>query len=105
MRCGSSRPGPAPALASASHKPESVHVEVVAAMLDAAGLSVADLQCPSVHPADGAFRRRLQEEARASGEAETDPRSALHFNCSGKHTAFLTAARAIGAETDRKSVV
>src|SRR5699024_12247166 len=26
-------------------------------------------------------------------------RSALHFNCSGKHTAFLAAARAIGAET------
>src|SRR5699024_12091331 len=48
---------------------------------------------------DLAFRRRLQDEARASGEAETDPRSALHFNCSGKHTAFLTAARAIGAET------
>src|SRR5699024_2152948 len=40
-----------------------------------------------------------QVEARASGDAETDPRSALHFNCSGKHTAFLAAARAIGAET------
>src|SRR5699024_11877384 len=40
-----------------------------------------------------------QDEARASGDADTDPRSALHFNCSGKHTAFLAAARAIGAET------
>src|SRR5699024_10664102 len=75
------------------------HRGVGAAMPDAAGLSVADLQCPSVHPPDGASRRRLQDEARASGEADTDPRSALHFNCSGKHTAFLTAARAIGAET------
>src|SRR5699024_8917043 len=54
---------------------------------------------PSVHSADGAFRRRLQDEARASGDADTDPRSALHFNCSGKHTAFLAAARAIGADT------
>ena len=99
MSLGAKLSGPAAALATASHKSEAGHVEVVAAMLDAAGLSVADLQCPSVHPADGASRRRLQDEARASGEAETDPRSALHFNCSGKHTAFLTAARAIGAET------
>ena len=99
MSLGAKLSGQAAALATASHRSEAGHVEVVASMLEAAGLGAADLQCPSVHPADGAFRRRLQEEARAAGKTEADPRSALHFNCSGKHAAFLAAARAIGAET------
>lgn len=99
MSLGAELPGPAAALAAASHKSEAGHVEVVSNMLTAAGLSVADLQCPSAHPADGAFRRQLQDDARAAGAADTDPRSPLYFNCSGKHTAFLAAARAIGADT------
>ncbi|WP_166969883.1 asparaginase [Brevibacterium atlanticum] len=100
MSLGAQLTGPAAALATASHKSEAGHVEVVSAMLDAADLRVDDLQCPSVHPADGAFRRELQERLRAAGETETDPRSPLYFNCSGKHTAFLMAARAIGADTE-----
>ena len=99
MSLGADLHGLAAVLASASHKSEAGHVEVVTSMLESAGLSVDDLQCPSVHPADGAFRRQLQESLRAAGETETDPRSPLYFNCSGKHTAFLTAARALGADT------
>lgn len=99
MSLGAQLTGPAAALAAASHKSEAGHVEVVETMLEIAGLSVSDLQCPSAHPADGAFRRQLQEEARAAGEDSTDPRSPLYFNCSGKHAAFLAAARAIGADT------
>ncbi|WP_209325707.1 asparaginase [Brevibacterium renqingii] len=99
MSLGADISGPAAALATASHRSESGHVEVVESMLESAGLGVEDLQCPSVHPADGAFRRRLQEELRAAGEPDTDPRSPLYFNCSGKHTAFLMAARAIDADT------
>ncbi|WP_432790928.1 asparaginase [Brevibacterium sp. K11IcPPYGO002] len=99
MSLGAQLTGPAAALASASHKSEAGHVEVVESMLEAAGLSVSDLQCPSAHPADGAFRRELQERARVRGDADTDPRSPLYFNCSGKHAAFLAAARAIGADT------
>lgn len=99
MSLGAQLEGPSAALAAASHKSEAGHVEVVSAMLEAAGLDVSDLQCPSAHPADGAFRRQLQEEARAAGEDSTDPRSRLYFNCSGKHAAFLAAARAIGADT------
>ncbi|WP_166827302.1 asparaginase [Brevibacterium limosum] len=99
MSLGAQLDGPAAALATASHKSEAGHVAVVSAMLEAAGLSVSDLQCPSAHPADGAFRRELQETARARGDEDSDPRSPLYFNCSGKHAAFLAAARAIGADT------
>lgn len=99
MSLGAQLTGPAAALATASHKSEAGHVEVVESMLAAAGLSVSDLQCPSAHPADGAFRRELQERARARSDADTDPCSPLYFNCSGKHAAFLAAARAIGADT------
>lgn len=99
MSLGAQLEGPAAALAAASHKCEAGHVAVVSAMLENAGLSVSDLQCPSAHPADGAFRRQLQESARARGEENTDPRSPLYFNCSGKHAAFLAAARTIGADT------
>lgn len=99
MSLGAQLDGPSAALAAASHKSEAGHVEVVESMLETAGLSVFDLQCPSAHPADGAFRRELQERARAQGDENTDPRSPLYFNCSGKHAAFLAAARAIGADT------
>jgi L-asparaginase II len=99
MSLGAELTGRAAALATASHKSEAGHVEGVTSMLESAGLSVDDLQCPSAHPADGAFRRQLQERLRTAGETETDPRSPLYFNCSGKHTAFLMAARAIGADT------
>nr|WP_209044379.1 asparaginase [Brevibacterium marinum] len=100
MSLGAQISGVSAALATASHKCESGHAEVVAGMLDTAGLSVDDLQCPSAHPADAAFRRSLQERAAKSGDADTDPKSPLYFNCSGKHTAFLMAALAVGAETE-----
>lgn len=99
MSLGAQLDGQSAALAAASHKSEAGHVKVVESMLETAGLSVSDLQCPSAHPADGAFRRELQERARAQGDENTDPRSPLYFNCSGKHAAFLAAARAIGADT------
>ena len=98
MSLGAQLEGRSAALAMASHKSEAGHVAVVSAMLEAAGLSVSDLQCPSAHPADGAFRRNCRNR-RGLGRENTDPRSPLHFNCSGKHAAFLAAARAIGADT------
>lgn len=100
MSLGAEVVGPAAALATASHRSEAGHAEVVTGMLDSAGLSADDLQCPTAHPADGAFRRHLQDRARAAGEDDIDPTSPLYFNCSGKHTAFLMAAKAIGAGLD-----
>lgn len=99
MSLGAQVSGTWAALATASHKCEASHAEAVAGMLESAGLSVDDLQCPSTHPADGAFRRSLQETARHLGRDDTDPASPLYFNCSGKHAAFLMAAAAIGAES------
>ena len=99
MSLGAQVSGTWAALATASHKCEAGHAEAVAGMLESAGLSVDDLQCPSAHPADGAFRRSLQEAARHLEQDDTDPASALYFNCSGKHAAFLMAAAAIGADT------
>lgn len=92
MSLGADVTGLAAALATASHRSEAGHVAVVAEMLESAGLSASDLRCPSVHPADGAYRRSLSEVG--------DPKSPVHFNCSGKHAAFLRAACAIGADTE-----
>ncbi|GAA1808820.1 asparaginase [Brevibacterium celere] len=91
LSLGAQLAGPAAALATASHRSEAGHVAVVEEMLASADLSAADLRCPSVHPADGAYRRSLA--------AAGDPRSPVHFNCSGKHAAFLLAARAQDADT------
>lgn len=93
MNLGSHVSGTWAALSTASHKCEAGHAEAVAGMLDSVELSPDDLQCPPAHPADGAYRRSLQE----SGAG--DPKSPLYFNCSGKHAAFLMAATAIGADT------
>ena len=91
MSLGAKVTGTWAALATASHKCEAGHAEAVEAMLESVGLDSSHLQCPSAHPADGAFRRSLQ----AGGK---DPKSPLYFNCSGKHTAFLMAALATGTD-------
>ncbi|WP_309131921.1 asparaginase [Brevibacterium sp.] len=88
MSLGARVTGASAALATASHKCEGRHAEVVSGMLDSAGLCVSDLRCPPAHPADGAFRRQVPDE-----------KSPLFFNCSGKHSAFLMAAVALGADT------
>lgn len=69
------------ALACASHSGEPPHVELARAMLAKAGLDEAALECgahwPSSHGATLALAR-----------AGSVP-SALHNNCSGKHSGFL----------------
>src|SRR5436305_3666313 len=78
------------ALACASHGGEPGHVEVASRMLARAGLDVAALECgahwPSHQPSSQALSR--------SGGAP----SALHNNCSGKHSGFLCVACATGVE-------
>lgn len=79
------------ALACASHGGEPMHVETVAGWLESLSLSVSDLECgthaPSYAPAAAALI--------SQGVAP----SALHSNCSGKHTGFLTLARHLGVAT------
>lgn len=74
--------GPQAALATASHRAQARHVHTVETMLADAGLDEQALQCPVVSPADREYGRKVTQER---------PESALYFNCSGKHAAFLAA--------------
>ncbi len=92
MRMGAELAGPTAGLATASHRAEQRHIDVVADMLASVGLDASHLRCPAVAPAD----RDSREARTAAGR----PTSRLHFNCSGKHAAFLIAAVAGGHPTD-----
>src|SRR5205085_10720943 len=69
------------ALACASHNGEERHTETAAAMLARAGRSVADLECGAHAPIADATMHRLVRDGR-------EP-TALHNNCSGKHSGFI----------------
>lgn len=79
------------ALACASHHGEDAHVSNVAQFLSRMGLSEADLECGAHQPTSAEARNAL----RAAG---VEP-SALHNNCSGKHSGMLSVARALGVPT------
>ena len=85
------------ALACASHNGEAAHVSAATAMLDKAGLSVAELEC-------GAHWPSLDTAARALAAAGQTP-SGLHNNCSGKHSGFLCLACAIRGGVDLQQYV
>src|SRR5262245_41996974 len=82
LRAGLPLEGELLALASASHSGEDFHVAGVREILDIAGLTERDLQCPPSLPADEPTAHRLLKE---SDNAETRVRN----NCSGKHAAML----------------
>ncbi|QQR37992.1 asparaginase [Devosia rhizoryzae] len=79
------------ALACASHHGEDEHVGNVAHFLERMGLSAADLECGAHMPTNAKARDAL----RAKG---AEP-SALHNNCSGKHSGMLSVALAMGVPT------
>jgi L-asparaginase II len=78
------------ALAQASHGGEKAHVEGVAGMLAAIGLTEADLECGSHFPSHAASARSLVREGREPSQ--------LHNNCSGKHANFLAVARHVAID-------
>ncbi len=78
------------ALTCASHDGMEQHVAIAANYLHKIGLDTAYLACGAHLPFDPASRKALQQ----AGQAPT----ALHNNCSGKHTGMLAAARAMGVE-------
>jgi L-asparaginase II len=82
LRAGLPLEGELLALATASHSGEDYHVAGVREILDIAGLTEADLQCPPSLPLDEATARRLIRECGT-------PESRIRFNCSGKHAAML----------------
>lgn len=73
------------ALACASHGGEPVHTSTVNDWLNRLGCGAQDLECGAHPPTD----RQTRYELSRRGEAP----SALHNNCSGKHTGFLTVCR------------
>jgi L-asparaginase II len=79
------------AIGAASHSGEDGHRELVAGMLAAAGLSQDDLGCPPALPG--------HEPTRARWIAEGREPERLAMNCSGKHTAMLSACVAAGWPT------
>jgi L-asparaginase II len=78
------------ALACASHGGEPEHVATAERTLRAAGLDVAALECGTHWPSHQASALAL---ARSGATA-----TALHNNCSGKHSGFLCAACTMGVE-------
>jgi L-asparaginase II len=79
------------ALACASHHGEDVHVSGVTEFLSHVGLALADLECGAHQPTNARARDALRR-------AGVEP-SALHNNCSGKHSGMLSVARALGVDT------
>lgn len=73
------------ALACASHSAQPEHVALARRMLEAAGLSEADLRC-ATHPA----------MTRHSGPEPEGGWTPLYNNCSGKHAGMLAACLAHG---------
>jgi L-asparaginase II len=80
------------ALACASHNGEPVHVQTAMGMLAKAGLDVSALEC-------GAHWPSLDSAARALASQGQEP-SALHNNCSGKHSGFLCLACSLSGGGD-----
>lgn len=79
------------ALACASHHGEDVHVSGVTGFLGRIGLGAGDLECGAHQPSNAAAREALRT-------AHQEP-SALHNNCSGKHSGMLSVAKALGVPT------
>jgi len=87
------------ALACASHNGEAEHVSTAAGMLAKAGLDGSALECGAHWPYREAFQRQMAQR----GETPT----ALHNNCSGKHSGFVCLgcllASQHGGERDARS--
>ncbi|RFA20364.1 asparaginase [Subtercola boreus] len=79
-------------LATASHAGTAEHVAVVLSILQLAGLTPDDLQCPHDWPSSSSARDSL---VRAGAE-----KSRLYMNCSGKHAAMLYACVLNGWPTE-----
>lgn len=93
VRAGASLSRERLAIACASHDGEPVHVGLVERMLAEAGLSEGQLGCPPSWPIRASAARRLV------GAGENMPRR-IWNNCSGKHTAMLSACLSSGWDTN-----
>lgn len=77
------------ALACASHSGEPMHTQAAQEILDAVGASVSDLQCGVHIP--------LYLKAENGDIPPKDHFTAIHSNCSGKHSTMLALSRILNA--------
>jgi L-asparaginase II len=91
MQSGVPLRGAQVAVAAGSHTGSREHMDVVAGMLKAAGVTEAQLGCPAAWPQD--------REARAWLVRNDSGPSRMAMNCSGKHAAFLWACTENGWDT------
>jgi L-asparaginase II len=83
------------ALACASHGGEAAHASTAASMLAKAGVDAQALECGAHWPYfDGAIKRMA---------AAGDTPSALHNNCSGKHSGFVCLGCLMADGKDRRA--
>jgi L-asparaginase II len=80
------------ALACASHIGTPEHVSLAKGMLEKLNLDVSDLACGIHWPVSKEERERLEQ-------ANEHP-TALHNNCSGKHSGMLAVAMTLGVPTE-----
>src|SRR5215510_5845862 len=80
------------AVICASHEGEPMHTEAVGQILTRLGLNASALLCGAHPPFSEATATALREQGHAF--------SALHNNCSGKHSGMLAAAVHQGLEID-----
>jgi L-asparaginase II len=76
------------AVMCASHNAEPVHVEAVRSLMDRAGVTEVELQCPEVRPWDDETLAARPQRAR------------INSDCSGKHAGMLAACHAEGWSTE-----
>ncbi len=80
------------AVVIASHSGEPLHLDLVRSLQARSGVREEWLRCGPQAPFDPPTRQAMQR----AGETPT----AMHNNCSGKHTGMLAAALALGAPVD-----
>ena len=85
------------ALACASHGGEPRHAQTAASMLAKAGLDATALECGTHWPYNDGATKALA----AAGQAP----SALHNNCSGKHSGFVCLGCMLAGAQDRRDFV
>ena len=83
------------ALACASHGGEPLHAQTAASMLAKAGLDADALECGAHWPYEDTAMKNLAR----SGQAP----SALHNNCSGKHSGFVCLGCGLAGDADRRA--
>lgn len=77
------------AVCCASHTGEKIHTDILKNLLQKAELKISDLKCPVIEPLD------KEEQIKYKNNY-----TALHNNCSGKHTLMLLICRQMGWNTE-----